>query len=78
MSISENSTKVIGYFALKSDEEVLYGQDAWIITGDTNSMTHYIHSTFDSFGAFSLKKIRFDDSIQGMALGVSYVIDPLA
>jgi hypothetical protein len=75
MLFIQDSTKVIGYFAINSEGQVLCEGNACVIAGDELSMNHYIHSIFKAQGAFSIRKTRFGEIFQGMSLGAPYAFD---
>jgi hypothetical protein len=70
-----DSTKVIGYFAVDSDDHVLCEGDACVIASDETSMKHYIQAIFKHQGALAIRKTRFIEIAQGLALGASYAFD---
>ena len=75
MSIDEQS-KVIGYLACISEEEVLCDGDACIIAGSEDSINKYLsHSPRGLPHKLQIKKARFGDIITGIKLGGAYSFD---
>ncbi len=74
MSVSE--TKVIGYFAYRSQSEVACDEDACIVAGSEEAMRHYLKtSSPEKVSEFTIRKTRFGEIIKGMSLGAAYAFD---
>ncbi len=70
------SSKVIGYFAFKSPNQVICHGDACVIAGSEQRMKEYIGlGVSESSGIQTIKKTRFGEIMKGIEIGASYAFD---
>ena len=75
--MTQAATKVIGYFAyLPPTRVVCTDVDACVVSGSSRAMEDYVVEV-DPAGAakVTVKKTRFGEIVQGLALGAAYAFD---
>ena len=73
--MSEDDTKVMGYFALHPPQDILCDGDACIIAGSELAMKHYIESLSEPDTIFQVKKTRFEEILRGLSMRGAYAFD---
>ena len=75
--MSQPATKVIGYFAYFSPTWVVCTDvDACVVSGSSRAMEDYVVELDPSGAAkVTVKKTRFGEIMQGLALGAAYAFD---
>jgi hypothetical protein len=78
MNQQERHSKVVGYFAYVSPEEVLCDGDACIISASEAAIRDYQRAASGTNHAADLRvrKTRFGEILAGLAMGASYAFDP--
>ncbi|MFQ5824073.1 MAG: hypothetical protein ACE5JB_08465 [bacterium] len=74
--MSDNYSKVIGFFAYASRTEVVCTGKACVISGSEQAMKEYIKE-IDPEGrkTRTIKKTRFGEILKGLELGAAYAFD---
>ncbi len=74
--MADRDTKVIGYFAYASPEEVACDGEACMIAGSEAAMKRYLSiSDPGNIHRQTIKKTRFGEIMKGLKLGGSYSFD---
>ena len=69
-------SKVMGYFAYRSQTEVICDGDACVISGSEQDLVNYIKFISPKFlKKTTIKKTRFGEIIKGIKLGAAYAFD---
>jgi hypothetical protein len=70
--------KVIGYFAISAQQDILCDGDACIIAGTQSALNSYIRSLAEPGVEFDNRKTRFSEILEGMERGGAYAFDERA
>ena len=75
--MANHDTKIIGFFAYASQNEVLCTDvDACIITGSQKSMKEYLKELDpNNISKHTVRKTRFGEIMNGLKLGAKYAFD---
>ena len=75
--MSQNDSKVIGFFAYASKDEVLCTEEAaCLIAGSKASMVEYLKEMDPTnIKRHTIKKTRFGEIVQGLQYGAAYAFD---
>ena len=73
---TDRRSKVIGYFAYLSPEQVVCTGDACVVSGSESSMQNYLKELNPNRTAKpTIRKTRFGEILDGIGLGGAYAFD---